>query len=80
MTAQYAVYVGVGLVNYINIIFPEVVLLGGGIASAGEALLEPVRAYVKAHAYVGDAASLPKIRAAALGSDAGVIGAAALVR
>ena len=80
VTAQYAVYVGVGIVNYINVLFPEVVLLGGGVAGAGEALLTPVRAYVKAHTYVEDAAALPEIWAAALGSDAGVIGAAALVR
>ncbi len=79
VTAQYAVYVGVGLVNYINILFPEVVLLGGGMASAGDALLDPVRAYVKAHADGRDAGPLPEIRAAALGSDAGIIGAAALV-
>ena len=80
VTAQYAVYVGTGLVNCINVLFPEVVLLGGGVAGAGEALLGPVRDFVRAHAFVHDPARLPEIRAAALGSDAGVIGAAALVR
>ena len=79
MTAQYAVYVGVGLVNYINVLFPEIVLLGGGISGAGEALLAPVRAFVKRNTHVQDAALLPEIRVAALGGDAGVIGAAALV-
>ncbi|MBQ9459882.1 MAG: ROK family protein [Oscillospiraceae bacterium] len=80
VTAQYAAYVGVGVVNYINALFPDVVLLGGGIAGAGDALLSPVRAYVKSHAHVGDSEMLPEIRAAALGSDAGIVGAAALVR
>lgn len=79
VTAQYARYVGVGLVNFINALFPEVVLLGGGVSGAGEALLAPVRDYVRAHAFVRDAALLPEIRAAALGGDAGIIGAAALV-
>ena len=79
VTAQYAAYVGAGLVNCINTLFPEVVLLGGGVSGAGEALLAPVRDYVRTHAFVRDAALLPEIRAAALGSDAGVIGAAALV-
>ena len=79
VTAKYAEYVGVGLVNFINALFPEVVLLGGGVSGAGDALLEPVRRYVQAHAFVRDAALLPEIRAAALGGDAGVIGAAALV-
>ena len=79
VTAQYAVYVGVGLVSFINALFPEVVLLGGGVSGAGEALLSPVRDYVRAHTFVRDAALLPEVRAAALGGDAGIIGAAALV-
>ena len=79
VTARYAEYVGVGLVNCVNALFPEVVLLGGGISGAGDALLAPVRRYVKDHAFIRDAAALPEIRAAALGGDAGVIGAAALV-
>ena len=80
VTARYAEYVGVGLVNFINALFPEVVLLGGGVSGAGEALLGPVRDYVAAHAFVRDAALLPAVRAAVLGGDAGIIGAAALVR
>ena len=78
VTARYAEYVGVGLVSCINALFPEVVLLGGGVSGAGEALLAPLRRYVADHAFVRDAAALPLIRAAALGSDAGIIGAAAL--
>jgi len=78
VTARYAEYVGMGLVNFINALFPEVVLLGGGVSGAGEALLAPVRTYVESHAFVRDAALLPEIRAAALGGDAGIIGAAAL--
>ena len=79
VTAKYAEYVGVGLVNFINALYPEVILLGGGVSGAGEALLAPVRAYVAAHAFGPDAALLPEIRIAALGGDAGIIGAAALV-
>ena len=56
------------------------ILIGGGISGAGDALLAPVRDYVKLHAFVRDAALLPEVRAAALGADAGIIGAAALVR
>lgn len=78
VTARYAAYVGVGLVNLVNALFPEVILLGGGVAGAGEALLAPVRAYAAAHYFVRGAAALPDIRAAALGNDAGIIGAAAL--
>ena len=80
VTAQYAKYVGAGLVNFINALFPEVVLLGGGVSGAGDALLSPVRDYVRSHAFVRETELLPEIRIAALGGDAGIIGAAALVR
>ena len=78
VTARYAEYVGIGLVNLMNALFPEVILLGGGVAGAGEALLAPVREYAAAHFFVRDAALLPPILPAALGNDAGIIGAAAL--
>ena len=79
VVGQYAKYVGVGLVSLINCLFPEMVLLGGGVAGAGEALLGPVREYVTKNLFVTDPALAPPIRAAALGNDAGVIGAAALI-
>ena len=76
---RYAEYVGVGLVSLINALFPETVLIGGGISGAGEALLAPLRSYVAENAFIRDPELLPEIRTAALGADAGVIGAAALV-
>ena len=79
VTEQYARYVGVGLVSLINALFPEVVLIGGGVSGAGEALLAPLRRFVAENAFIRDASLLPEIRAAALGGDAGVLGAAALV-
>ncbi len=79
VTEKYAEYVGMGLVSLINVLFPEIVLIGGGIANAGEALFGPVREYVHEHSFVRDRSLLPPIRAAALGNDAGIIGAAALI-
>lgn len=79
VTERYAQYVGVGLVSLLNALFPEVILLGGGISGAGEALLAPVRRFVAENAFIRDASLLPEIRAAALGGDAGMLGAAALV-
>lgn len=78
ITARYAEYVGVGLVNLVNALFPEVILLGGGVAGAGEALFGPVREFVSRNLFVGDPALCPPILPAALGNDAGIIGAAAL--
>ena len=77
---KYCEYVGVGLVNVVNSFFPEVIILGGGISNAGEALLAPVREYVAEHFFVGDKRFLPRIVKATLGDDAGVIGAAAHCR
>ena len=79
VTERYAQYIGVGLVGFLNALYPQVLLLGGGVAGAGDALLDPVRRYVAQHAFVRNIAPLPPIRAAALGGDAGIIGAAALV-
>ena len=79
VTDKYAEYVGVGLVGLINAVAPEIVLLGGGVSGAGEMLLAPVRRYVRMHAFLKEPALLPDIRAAKLGNDAGIIGAAALV-
>jgi glucokinase len=55
----------------------ERVILGGGVMRAGEAILEPVRDYVARHAWTpwGRVEVLP----AALGNDAGMLGAAWLV-
>ena len=39
---QYVTYVGAGIVNFVNIFAPEVVLIGGGVSNAGEALIGPL--------------------------------------
>ena len=79
VTERYAAWVGVGLVNLINALYPEIVLIGGGISGAGEALLTPLRRYVREHFFLADPALVPELGCAALGGDAGIIGAAALV-
>ncbi|MEM3675547.1 MAG: ROK family protein [Thermoplasmataceae archaeon] len=40
-------YLAVGIVNIINILDPEIVIIGGGIANAGDDLFNPLRAAVK---------------------------------
>ncbi len=71
-------HLGVGIANYVNIFNPDVVVVGGGIMSAGELLLGVAREEA------GRRALRPPWRevevvAAELGNDAGVLGAAALV-
>jgi glucokinase len=69
-------YIGVGVANLINIMNPEVFVIGGGIAQAGELLLGPVRRTVAARA-VALQAKTAKIVPAELGDNAGVMGAVA---
>lgn len=68
------------LSGYINFIEPELLLLGGGIAGQGEALLAPLRQLVAPLVYQRYAPRQTELRAAALGNDAGIIGAAFLDR
>ena len=77
VVAEYIRYLGVGIANLVNIFFPEVIALGGGIANQGETLLRPLRAQVQSQEY-GSAYTKkhPRIVTCTLGSDAGVIGAA----
>ena len=78
VVAQYAVYVAAGLTDFVNILAPEMILLGGGISRQGEALLAPVREYVATHCFGQREGAIPTIAAAKLGNEAGIIGAAAL--
>lgn len=75
---RYIAYVGAGITNFVNIFAPEVVLIGGGVSNAGDALIEPVAAYVRSHRYGGERIPTCPIRRATLGGDAGIIGAAYL--
>jgi glucokinase len=68
-------YLGVGIASYVNIFNPEVVVLGGGFARAGDLLFEPARRVVAERALV-PARDVVRIVPAVLGVEAGLIGAA----
>ncbi|HEY7522173.1 MAG TPA: ROK family protein [Candidatus Limnocylindrales bacterium] len=66
---------GIAIANMITVLVPDAVVLGGGMAGAGEVIVEPIRAVVRRHApLVPDAAD--RIVLAELGTSAGAIGAA----
>ena len=68
-------YLGVACVNLARTLDPDLIVLGGGMARAGDALLEPVRRHFRAlHWTVAEPKT--EIVLARLGNDAGVIGAA----
>lgn len=73
-----AEYVALGLGNILNLINPQVVILGGGVALAGDILLNGVKEKLKKYALPITLAGL-EIKLSELGNDAGVIGASALV-
>jgi glucokinase len=74
-------WLGVGLANFVNIFDPNVVIVAGGAATGtGELLIGPAREHM-AGLIIGHAwRSPPPVLLAALGYDAGLIGAAALAR
>jgi len=72
-------YVGVALTSYLHIYDPHVILIGGGVAEAGELLLEPIRRTIQSLGSPYYLQHLRGVKKAALGPEAGLIGAAALI-
>lgn len=65
------------LAGIINFLDPDIIALGGGVANAGEFLLEPVREKMLKYTVFTDLVQT-KILQAEMGNDAGIIGAASL--
>lgn len=75
-TAGY--YLGIAIAGYVNLINPELVIIGGGLASVGDLLLKP--AFEAYQRYALDVSKqVCRITMAQLGNDAGVVGAGAMV-
>ncbi len=70
-------YLGAGLVTLTNIFDPEMIVIGGGAAAAGELLFAPARRVLAARG-LPPARDRVRVVPAALGPDAGFVGAAAL--
>lgn len=72
-------YLGIGFVNTVNMLNPAVLVVGGGVAEAGEALLAPLRQIIADHA-VSHIAKTVALRKAELGTEAGAIGMLCLLK
>ena len=70
-------FLGAGLVTLSNIFDPQLFVIGGGAAAAGDLLFEPARRVLAARA-LPPARDRVRVVPAVLGADAGLIGAAAL--
>ena len=71
------VYLGIGLANLINILNPEVIVIGGGVVNGWELFEKQMRQQVAERAFPLPAARVQIVRAEC-GDDAGLLGAARL--
>jgi glucokinase len=73
--AQVGRYLGIGIANMVTILTPDRVVVGGGVAAAGEILFAPIRAELDRRVRMTGSATV-EIVPAELGIWAGAIGAA----
>ena len=73
-------WLGSACASYTLLLDPQAIVVGGGVVQAGELFLAPVRAAMEKYMPFAGTHLLPKVIAAKFGNDAGVIGAADLVR
>ena len=72
---EFGWWVALGIANLVNVLDPEVVVVGGGLAEAGELLLGPVRERFNELVLAPEHRPPVKIVAAELGERAGAVGA-----
>lgn len=78
--AEVGHWLGVGLANLTGAYDPTMILIGGGVAAAGDLLLDPARESLSCHLVGRGHRVEPEVAVATLGPMAGAIGAADLAR
>ena len=78
--AEVGEWLGVGLANLVAALDPALLVVGGGVSAAGRLLLDPARAALARSLVGAEDRVVPPVVAAALGPEAGLIGAAWLAR
>lgn len=73
-------WLGVGLANLVASLDPALLVVGGGVSAAGRLLLDPARAALARSLVGADDRVVPPLVPAALGPQAGLVGAALLAR
>ncbi|MFN0121165.1 MAG: ROK family protein [Blastocatellia bacterium] len=68
-------YIGVGVASVVTAVNPRRVIFGGGVAAAGEMILDPIRRTVQTRVTLTDLKHVQIVQAE-LGNNAGLIGAA----
>ncbi len=72
-------YIGMGLTSVVNLLNPEKIIIGGGVAEAGDILFDPIRETIQKRAMRIQREAV-EIVPAQLGNTAGVIGASLLIK
>ena len=78
LVKNYIECLAAGIVNMINIFQPEVLSIGGGISNERDFLLKPLNEIVEREQYTRNSEIKCRLAIAALGNDAGIVGAAGL--
>jgi glucokinase len=73
-------YLGIGVANYLAIFDPSILIFGGGVSQVGELLFGPFEDSLRKHTFHPHYLDDLVITKAALGDDAGLLGALALAR
>lgn len=77
---EYISNLACGITNLINMFQPEIICIGGGVSNEKSGIAEPVSAIVSTEQYTRHNEKKTQIKIAALGNNAGIIGAAGLGR
>lgn len=76
---NFAKNIGIALCAVVNLLNPDVIVIGGGLSFAGNFIFKEIKQTIDKRA-MPIQSKLVKVKKAALGKDAGLIGAALLVR
>ena len=73
-------YLGIAVANYLAIFDPSILIFGGGVSQVGDLLFKPFEESLRKHTFHPHYLDNLVITKAALGDDAGLLGALALAR
>jgi glucokinase len=71
--------IGAGVANVIMAVTPRRIVIGGGVAAAGDLIIDPIRRSMRARVFMVDSLQVEVVQAL-LGNNAGLIGAALWAR
>jgi glucokinase len=73
-------YLGIAVANYLAIFDPSILIFGGGVSQVGDLLFKPFEESLRKHTFHPHYLDQLVITKAAMGDDAGLLGALALAR